>query len=517
MNFFVIDNYSEIGKKGVYLIHDNWNDWFEYEIAYNIYLKNNSSVKNLGRVKIAEKNQQKRIIELPRKFKKLDSKFFSIGFNDEYYENLKKTPYREQILKALNDIAFDLSIYEEVKQYDVTQTAVMREYTEPMLKGQIHRISEGGAKLTNYDFTYVFPDKGFITDQPIKMSFQVNRNEKPHSNIHVMIGKNGIGKTTIIKKMIYALEQCKPAEEVGNIELDSDSRISNIIFVSFSAFDEPIQKEEFGEEYPIDYKFVGLIGNKKIKNTKSLTEEFVECSFNFYKNQSKMRLWIESINILSSDNTFVEQQVDMWINDEQKNMWKEEINKNYIGYSGETKTEILKEKHRKNIEPKFSRLSSGHKIILLTLANLINLVEEKTLVLLDEPEEHLHPPLIAAFIKALSNLLVYRNGVAIVATHSPVIVQEVPKKCVWILFRSGKYLLPKRPAQETYGENLGELTREIFGYEVMRSGFYNELEIAREKKETYEEAIKIFDNQLGKEAKTILKAFMYEKGKIKND
>lgn len=46
---------------------------------------------------------------------------------------------------------------------------------------------------------------------------------------------------------------------------------------------------------------------------------------------------------------------------------------------------------------------------------------------MDEPEEHLHPPLVAAFIRALSNLLTYRNGVGIVATHSPVIVQEVPK------------------------------------------------------------------------------------------
>ena len=78
------------------------------------------------------------------------------------------------------------------------------------------------------------------------------------------------------------------------------------------------------------------------------------------------------------------------------------------------------------------------------IAKLIELVEEKTLVLMDEPEEHLHPPLVAAFIRALSNLLTYRNGVGIVATHSPVIVQEVPKKCVWILRRSGDELVGER-------------------------------------------------------------------------
>ena len=42
-----------------------------------------------------------------------------------------------------------------------------------------------------------------------------------------------------------------------------------------------------------------------------------------------------------------------------------------------------------------------------------------------------------ALIRALSSLLTYRNGVGVIATHSPVIVQEVPKDCVWILRRVG--------------------------------------------------------------------------------
>ncbi|HDI3254093.1 TPA: ATP-binding protein, partial [Vibrio cholerae] len=81
----------------------------------------------------------------------------------------------------------------------------------------------------------------------------------------------------------------------------------------------------------------------------------------------------------------------------------------------------------------FGNLSSGHAIVLLTLTKLIEEVEEKTLVIIDEPECHLHPPLLSAFTRALSSLLIERNGVAIVATHSPVIVQEVPQKCVWKL------------------------------------------------------------------------------------
>jgi predicted ATP-dependent endonuclease of OLD family len=67
------------------------------------------------------------------------------------------------------------------------------------------------------------------------------------------------------------------------------------------------------------------------------------------------------------------------------------------------------------------------------VTRLVESVEERTLVLLDEPESHLHPPLLSAFVRALSDLLVNRNGAAIIATHSPVVLQEVPRECVWRL------------------------------------------------------------------------------------
>ena len=83
-------------------------------------------------------------------------------------------------------------------------------------------------------------------------------------------------------------------------------------------------------------------------------------------------------------------------------------------------------------------LSSGHKIVLLSITKLVENMEEKTLVLMDEPEAHLHPPLLAAFVRALSDLLINRNGVAIIATHSPVVLQEVPRSCVWKIVRHGR-------------------------------------------------------------------------------
>ncbi|MFP3835922.1 AAA family ATPase, partial [Chryseobacterium sp. SIMBA_028] len=86
------------------------------------------------------------------------------------------------------------------------------------------------------------------------------------------------------------------------------------------------------------------------------------------------------------------------------------------------------------ILPLLKTMSSGHAIIILTLARLVATVEDKSLIIIDEPESHLHPPLLSLFIKSLSDLLYVKNGVAILATHSPVVLQGIPKSCVWKIY-----------------------------------------------------------------------------------
>ena len=135
-------------------------------------------------------------------------------------------------------------------------------------------------------------------------------------------------------------------------------------------------------------------------------------------------------------------------------------------------------------------------------------MDERTLVLIDEPETHLHPPLLSAFIRAISDLLIDRNGVAIIATHSPVVLQEVPRTCVWKLRRSGSLSTADQPEIETFGENVGILTREAFGLEVTRSGFHQEIEKLVSDGMNYEEVIEQFGGQLGGEARGIARALI---------
>jgi hypothetical protein len=157
----------------------------------------------------------------------------------------------------------------------------------------------------------------------------------------------------------------------------------------------------------------------------------------------------------------------------------------------------------------FWQLSSGHAIVLLTITRLVELVDERTIVLLDEPEGHLHPPLLSAFIRSLADLLIKRNGVAIIATHSPVVLQEVPKSCVWMLRRAGKVAVVERPTIETFGENVGVLTREAFGLEVTTAGFHQLLRRAVEAEGLdYDGVLERFGGQLGAEARAIARGLI---------
>lgn len=168
-----------------------------------------------------------------------------------------------------------------------------------------------------------------------------------------------------------------------------------------------------------------------------------------------------------------------------------------------TLSDLLDEGLRRKAGKIFRRASSGNKIVLLCLTKLVELVAERTLVLIDEPKAHLHLPLQAAFIRALSDLLAKRNGVAIVATHSPVMLQEVPTNCVWMMFRDGSNVEYVRPQLETFAENVGVLTREVFRFEVTDSGYHTLLRDAVERSSSFEEVLSSFDDQVGAEGRAL--------------
>jgi len=488
-----------------YLILDNWDDWYKYSTMYDLEIVDSlGKINYIGKIKIGEfsMEENQRRANIPEQFVKLDEKFFSLGQGDNYYENLKSlgAELRSKILTSLNDIALNDEIFEKAINEDVMSVSLLRDISHTTVKGQFRRIAKGGARLTKYNFNYKAPVDTEALSTPMELSFKVIPESNPPTNIHVIIGRNGVGKTRLIKNMMSALLKTDNTEEAGAFSDEiggfSDTAkgkdlFANIICIAFSAFDEfsSIASVEEKDDKNIPYINIGLPlytvekeTGKHIDRLSILANNFVE-SLEVCIHGAKSNLWEKAITTLESDIIFKEANVKS------------------------LKT-LKNEEFKTNAYKLFDRLSSGHKIILLTITKLVQTVEEKSLIFLDEPEGHLHPPLLSAFVRALSELLINRNGVAIIATHSPVVLQEVPKSCVWKLRRSGREAIAERLDIESFGENIGALTREVFGFEVTYSGFHKLLKEAVDTYGDYDDIIDHFNGELGMEARGILKALL---------
>ena len=472
-----------------YLIEDQWDDWFQYSTMYDLYIVDSSSyVTYIGKVKIGQKNMGKtqRRPNLPQSFESLSNVFFSLGQDSHYYENIKilGDGFREEIFEALKDVSYDLSLLKSASKEHVMKTSLLRSVPIATVRGQFHRIALGGARLTSYNFEYTScpTRKGY---DPITLRFDVNPESNPPTNIHVVIGRNGVGKTYLISNMIRSIiyQRSNLKENAGETrfltghEMVAD-HFSRIIFVSFSAFDELNFKSK-------SEKFIkiGLPSSSDGKSSIEKMNATFSASFSACVGGPQRRLMQKILHMLTSDPMFNESGILSFCDDNS---------------SCEPDTLVSV----------FSRLSSGHKIILLSVIQLIEKVMEKTLVFLDEPEGHLHPPLLSAFVRALSELLTDTNGVAIIATHSPVILQEVPRSCVWKLRRTGANCHAERLQIESFGSDITTLTTEIFGLEVTNSGFHSLLQALVSKYHDYDAVLRSLDGQLGNEGRALVRTMI---------
>ncbi|WP_078596414.1 hypothetical protein [Evansella clarkii] len=307
--------------------------------------------------------------QIPDSFDSLDKKrFFSLGQDVSYYQRLNelKEDIRHKILNALNDVALDPEIYIRARQKDVMRRSLLRNVTTASVKGQFRRLAHGDATLTHYKFTYSSPEIKERPESSFKLSFEVEPSSMPPTNLHIIIGRNGVGKTHLINSMVSSLvESDANKKEVGQFIIDTKSSFANLVSVSFSAFDTSIPYDERRDEnLGIRYAYIGLKQLKKNKEitTKSidtLIEEFVE-SARICTLGAKVLRWKEIIERLEADPIFREVNITQIAGIENKKQFRESAAK------------------------LFEKLSSGHMIVLLTITRLVETVEEQTLVLLNQ-------------------------------------------------------------------------------------------------------------------------------------
>ncbi len=525
MKFFLLESRSSTpnpGKSIVYLTIDKWNDYSYITQFYAQLYDSSGALHALGLVKIGFHGQTKETSTHKQigvtEFTELGGAFFSLGESSSYYSALSKVEEKERLeyLESLNDLVSSSDIKSEILEEGVFKTALLRSLSMYDVKHQFKRCLKGLPELSDFKFTI----KRQETDKlgKVKVSFSVNRESKPSSNMHALIGRNGVGKTQLLNGIVNAIAAPKKTETQileksrgGRLTPIDDAYFNTLLSISYSAFDpfEP-PSEQKDPTKGTCYYYVGL--------KKTVTSNDSEASKVFNKSGEELRreclaslwgclekpkviegevLWLRSLSKLHSDENFAEMNLESLYESSKKIPRKDSEGK-------ELDTNVREGLFIDENFRLLNRLSSGHLMVLLTITKMVQYVGEKTLVLIDEPECYLHPPLLSALLRATEDLLRENNAIAIIATHSPVVLQEIPQNCIWKIDRVGKDTEFIRPITPTFGESVSTLTHEVFGLEVRKSGFYDILKKEVESGKGLKEIVKDYDEQLGLEAITHL-------------
>lgn len=427
------------------LVKDRWNDYGHY-ILYNLILYTSSDESiDIGSVKILDRRTDSTV--LPDIFPSLDPNFCSLGQSLEYYEKIKKN-FPEtflDILNSLNDIAIN----------DEKASAFQYEkgYADGLMRFGAAEKAFSDAKMLLYEnkktvndelaFSYSVMVTGATSKHEVLFDFKLET-ELPF-RINVLIGKNGTGKTQFLGSMVHSISGLK----YPNSFQPYNPLFDRVIAISYSLFDDFPKPEE---TTVFSYRYIGLRTKEEEIISDLKLGEKLRRALKLILDEGRSETWFYAINrIIPLENLGL-------VN-------AEALNEDYIN--------ALSYENAK-------RLSSGQSITLFILTELIAHIKEGSLILFDEPETHLHPSAISQLINVLYEILNEYKSYAIISTHSPIIVQDIPSKYITIFERQGNSPIIRKLPIESFGENISTLTSKIFDtievkelYKIFLDNFIN--------------------------------------------
>lgn len=464
---------NDIHNNFFYFVKEDWNDYWTYRTLFHLkYIDYEKVVWDIGHVKILDKNTSD--TELPNSFEEIPDNFASLGQDLEYYQNLKNyfPDDFEEIVTALNDLAFNPSVLEDFEEENGLNISLKRTSEAAKNLNQAQKIINGIDPKSNFHFSYACLLSGADKKHVIDFDFDVG--SILPNRVIAIIGKNGTGKTQYLAKFALDLSgQQRSLNQAGDF-FPHRPLFSKVIAVSYSAFDKfvkPAKNKSFS------YKYLGLKDQKGFLTHTRLADSYKD-SIELIQKRDRQYDWYNILqNIIPIDIL---------------DIFYEEL--------------FTKHDYNLIIQEGKTLLSSGQSIIIYVITGIIANINSESLVIFDEPEMHLHPNAIANLIRLLHALLEKYNSFAIVATHSPIIIQEIPSKFVKVLERDGNITTARNLDIESFGENLSTLTSDVFDT-VEITGTYKDFLKKISEKFTYSEALELFENKLSLNAKIYLNSF----------
>ena len=448
------------------LVEDGWNDWFTYQTKFLLRYKvdENSSVE-IGMLKLMKRGVDKTATALPTDFLKLGDDWCSIGMEYDYYDTLKKnfgTMY-QSVLYALRDTALFPTFYEAFEDDPCFNNSLIRKepYNSnpaPLLDSVRYQL-QGINVDSYYKFSYVYEPsyaKKDGEDHSTIIDFDFTYNVPFEQRIYGVIGKNGSGKTTMLSKMAQSFQMANdkcimPRKPLYN-------KVMSISFSVFDSFPLPEGNARF------NYRYLGL----KHKDGDMLQNLRTELRTHLVGINTKGRT-------LSWRNFLRE-------------VLHEQLSAVVTMEAGEDRIDV------EAVMNCLQKLSSGENLLIYVFTSLLDEIKQNTLILFDEPEMHLHPNAISSLMQYLYKLLEQYNSFCILATHSPLVIQEIPSDNVIIFKRENDDLVVQPLPYETFSQDLTAITEGVFGDVRPQRSYYKTLKKLVNRFKDYDRILELLNN-----------------------
>lgn len=449
----------------VLVYNDGWNDFHVYSWYELYWHPARDECEYIGAVKIIHKTQMSpEDVELkgyytkdylPKMFNSLETDIVSLGQSYPYYNKLKELfpDDYEGVLWALQDCAIYPHCYECFRNHPQFYSLTRSNEAERVMR-EAKFIMQDIPIYERYHFAFEFtPDyKG----GKLSLDFAFNGNSDIPRRLYVIIGENGVGKTQFLAKMPIQYAKHEIKDFFPHLPI-----FSRVLTVSMSIYDDielPTECADF------TYAFCGLKMTDFLHETKKeevLKNHLLKAIYEIEKRESI----IQTMSIL------------------------QKIIPQYLL----NKIIILKDNkyafNKQNLQEVLRELSSGESSLLITFCDVIAQLRYNTLLLIDEPETHLHPKAIQNMMDTIYALLEDFDSYAIIATHSPLIVREALADCVYVIRRIDNVPIAGKIKIESFGNNIDELNEEVFGATEERSYYHKQIAKLVYTEHTYEEVM----------------------------
>ena len=383
--------------------------------------------------------------------------------NSEYHSFLYSSFLRTTTLKEIKEVFHPLTVF------GYSNSTV---HYSGDGKNIIQAVDDRETSI-NYSFKEDGIDKGAL-------NFKKNRKSKLPMNVYAVVGGNGSGKSYKINQIISE-------------HMEGDNKFSQILHFSLSPFDNIINFDKDGSRKEISdkgkdsdgeiiYEKVGFVSVKYppilevLKKAEALAltdvKKYLEQkSSKYLVAENTLKEGFEGkISIKESFSYYIQNLlIDLIASEDKLKMWGDCLNFfTFESWVDDIINAFQDRNISKNDIEKIDTLSSGQATILLYITKLISSINQGSLVIFDEPETFMHPPMVKAFIRAVSELVDNNKAFCLMATHSPVIIQEIPHCNVYKLDSNHELT---NIYYKTYGQNLDTLYKNIYGVELQQTGY----------------------------------------------